>query len=270
MSLYALDGITADYGGPPVLSGIGLSIEAGEFLAVIGPNGAGKSTLLKILAGNLAARAGTALLHGRPLSRYAPEERAREVSVVHQSLENVLPFTVRDFVAMGRFPHQGILRTESARDRKIIEECIATAGISHLVSRQLTELSGGERQLVYIARALAQSDRVILLDEPVSHLDISHSVQIMDMLHELNRRGATVIAVLHDINLASDYCGRIVALKNGSLFADGSPEEIITYERIESLFEMVCVVFKNPMTGKPYTFPVPRHVMGQNKSIPPE
>ncbi len=266
MSLYALEGVTADYGGPPVLTGIGLSIEAGEFLAVIGPNGAGKSTLLKILAGNLAPGAGTVSLHGRPLQRYAPEELAREVSVVHQFLENVPPFTVGEFVAMGRFPHQGILRTESARDREIIDEAVATAGIARLVSRQLTELSGGERQLVYIARALAQSGRVILLDEPVSHLDISHSVQIMDMLHGLNRRGATIITVLHDINLASDYCGRIIALKNAALFADGAPEEIITYETIEALFEMVCVVFRNPMTGKPYTFPVPRHVLGRSNN----
>ncbi len=260
MSLFTLQDITAGYGRTRVLTGIDLTLGRGEFTGIIGPNGAGKSTLLKILARIIRPQSGTVLLNDAPLGEYSSRAFAREVSVVQQFMENLLPFTVYEFIRMGRFPHQRLLETESGHDRDVVESSFTATGIPHLRDRLLTELSGGERQLVFIARALAQECAVIILDEPVSHLDIHHALRIMDILHNLNGKGTTIITVLHDINMASDYCSRIIALKDGKIFSDGPPAEIVTYGMIESLFDTVCVVFENPMTKNPYTFPVPGYI----------
>jgi iron complex transport system ATP-binding protein len=260
VSLYELNEVVAGYGGAPVLKGIGVALKRGEFIGIIGPNGAGKSTLLKVLTRAIKPESGSVRLKGAVLDEYSSASFAREVSVVHQFMENLLPFPVLEFIRMGRFPHQKLLAAESAHDREIVEYSIEATGITHLRDRTLTELSGGERQMVFIARALAQECGIIILDEPVSHLDIRHAVQIMDLLHGLNRAGTAIITVLHDINIASDYCSRIVALKDGRVFSDGPPSAIVTYGLIESLFDTVCVVFENPMTKKPYTFPVPEYV----------
>ena len=154
---------------------------------MIGPNGAGKSTLLKIMSGDIIPGAGSVHFNGRPLREYRPRALARMLSVVHQAIETRAAYTVREFIRMGRFPHQGSLVVEADSDREVIEWAAETTGVGHLLDRRLTELSGGELQLVRIAHALAQNSRVILLDEPVSHLDIQHAVMIMDILWKLNR-----------------------------------------------------------------------------------
>ncbi len=263
MNLYAAQKVQAGYDGRIVLRDIDLEIGTGEFVGVIGPNGAGKSTLLKVLSRALRPVRGSVTLKGIPLEKYGARELAREVAVVHQLVENMPPFSVREFVRMGRFPHQRPFEVESGADRERVELSIETMGIGHLMNRALTELSGGERQLVYIARALAQGSAAIMLDEPVSHLDIRHAVQIMDILFGLRASGTTVIAVLHDINIAADYCSRIVALKDGSIFAGGVPSEMINYALIEALFDTVCIVIENPLTKKPFTFPVPGYIKTQ-------
>lgn len=260
MNLIELRDVCAGYPGADVLKNISLSFRAGEFTALIGPNGAGKSTLMKTIAGNIVPSSGAVSFNGTPRRSIDAAAFAREVSVVHQTMENIPPFSVTEFVRLGRFPHLSPFTLETTGDTGIIENAMERAGVTHLRNRILMQLSGGELQLVCIARALAQSDRVILLDEPISHLDISHSVGVMDLLHSLNEKGTTVLTVLHDINIASDYCHRIVALKNGEVFASGTPAEVIDYRIIERLFDTVCVVFENPITKKPYTFPVPGYM----------
>ena len=161
---------------------------------------------------------------------------------------------------MGRFPYQKSWEIETKEDKKVVQYALEITDIKYLAERPLTELSGGERQLVSIAQALVQSMNVMLLDEPISHLDIKHAIQIMDILHNLSMNGTTVITVLHDINIASDYCSRVIGVKNGNIFLDGGPQEVVTYDMIEELFDTQCVVFENPMTKKPYTFPVPGYL----------
>jgi iron complex transport system ATP-binding protein len=260
MSVFELRDVTAGYGDLPVLRGLSLTVGDGEFISVIGPNGAGKSTLVKTLAGDVAPSSGSLLFKGRRLREYRARVLARELSVVHQAAEVIAPFTVYEFIRLGRFPHQPAFVLESDLDREMIARSAETTGVAGLLARPLTELSGGELQLARIAHALAQSSRVILLDEPVSHLDIQHAVMIMDILWKLNRAGTTVVTVLHDINIASDYSSRIVGMKEGSVFFNGTPDEVLKYDRVEALFGTPCIVLKNPTTGRPFVYPVPGYV----------
>lgn len=260
MSVFDLHDVTAGYRDVPVLRDLSLSVGEGEFVSVIGPNGAGKSTLVKTLSGDVTPSSGAVLFRGRRVREYRARQLARELSVVHQAAEAVAPFTVYEFIRLGRFPHQGAFVLESEEDREIIARAAETTGVAGLLARPLTELSGGELQLARVAHALAQNSRVILLDEPISHLDIQHAVRIMDILWKLNREGATVVAVLHDINIASDYSSRIVGLKDGMLFFSGAPAEVLRYDLVETLFGTPCIVLENPTTGKPFVYPVPGYV----------
>jgi len=257
MPLFSLNNIHAGYGEQVVLHDISLAIQPGEFIGIIGPNGAGKSTLLKLLSRQLSPREGTLKFKGQDVKAIPPYRYAPQVAIVHQKLENLLPFTVEKFVSMGRFPHQRFFNRAKARHGQVVEKALDVMDLDPLREKPITQLSGGEQQRSFIARAVAQAEQVILLDEPVAHLDINHVTQVMDHLVELNRKGTTIITVLHDINLAADYCSRIIAIKDGTIFTDGAPAEIITYQAIESLFDTVCVVHENPITGKPYTYPVP-------------
>jgi len=259
-SIFELNNIDASYDDITVLHDITLKVKSGDFIAIIGPNGAGKSTILKIMAGIIKPQSGSILFRNRPMQKQSRRELAMNFSVVHQFHENILSFTVYDFIRLGRFPHQKLWQIETADDRAIINSAVEMTGISPLLNRQITELSGGEQQLVFITQALVQNSDIIILDEPVSHLDIHHTTLIMDILHRLNLKGTTVITVLHDMNIASDYCGRICALKNGKLFFDGTPDEVLKYNLIEELFETPCVVLENPITKKPFVYPVPEYI----------
>ncbi|MBN2077970.1 MAG: ABC transporter ATP-binding protein [Spirochaetes bacterium] len=260
MRVFELRDMAAGYGAAPVLRGFNLDIEDGEFISVIGPNGAGKSTLLKVLSRDIAPAGGDVSFRGRPLKEYRARSLARELSIVRQSPEETASFTVEEFIRMGRFPHRGAFAPGSGDDEAIIAWAAETAGVADLLPRRLTELSGGELQLVRIAHALAQNGRVILLDEPVTHLDFQHAVMIMDILWRLNGEGATVITVLHDINLASDYSRRIVGIKGGRIVMNGPPVEVLKYDRLEDLFDARCIVLENPTTGRPFVYPVPGYV----------
>ncbi|MBN1533558.1 MAG: ABC transporter ATP-binding protein [Spirochaetes bacterium] len=263
--LYRLSGVFAGYGGDPVLKGMGVLIEPGEFVSIIGPNGSGKSTLLRVMAGDLKVSAGSVLFREIELASIRRRELAASRSVVHQFLEQVPPFTVRDFVWMGRFPHRGRPHhrgSESGdRDRGVVEQTIELTGIGPLRNRRLDELSGGELQLVRIAHALAQNSRVILLDEPVSHLDMKHTLRLMDLLHGLHREGSTVITVLHDVNIASDYSSRVLGIRGGAAAFFDAPERVLRYDVLEALFDAKCVTVDNPITGRPFNYPVPGHVL---------
>jgi iron complex transport system ATP-binding protein len=261
--VFELNSVCAGYGGDPVLRNLSMTVGAGEFVSVIGPNGAGKSTFIRVLDGTVRPTAGSIRFNGRDIRDYSPRAVARGFSVVHQMTENVVPFTVYEFVRLGRFPHQGLFEIETPRDREAVDWAAGVTGITGLLKRPLTDLSGGELQLVRIAHALAQNHDIILLDEPISHLDIRHSVMIMDILHGLNGSGSTVVAVLHDINVASDYSSRIVGMREGGIFFDGPPGTVITYPFMEELFGARCIVVANPTTGRPFVYPVPGHIQGK-------
>jgi len=260
MDIFKIENLCSGYGDKKIIDGINFTVSSGDFISIIGPNGAGKTTLMKTLTGDLNPASGSVNFRGRSLHDTGREVLARELAVVHQFVENIQPFSVYEFVRLGRFPHQKVWEIESENDRRIVDEAIEITGIGDLRYRPLTELSGGEVQLVYIARALAQNRDVIILDEPISHLDVMHRIQIMDILHDLNRTGSTIITVLHDINISSDYCTRIIGLKEGRIFFDGRPEDVISYEKIEELFSIVCVVRDNPISGKPFVYPVPGYL----------
>lgn len=260
MNIYNIKSLEAGYGNIPVLKEISTSIDSGDFIGIIGPNGAGKSTLVKALAGLLPHEKGKIEFLNASLFDYSKPELARKISVVPQFLENILPFAAKNFIATGRFPFKNFWEGNTKEDREIIDNALKTTGTMHLKDRLLTTLSGGELQLVSIARALAQNKDIVLLDEPISSLDLRHTVRIMDLLYGLNRNGSTIITVLHDINTAADYCSKMIALKNGKIFFEGAPEDCITADIISSLFDSKCSVKKNPVTGRPYVYPHPEYV----------
>ncbi|HPQ52603.1 MAG TPA: ABC transporter ATP-binding protein [Spirochaetota bacterium] len=262
MNVFTADSLCAGYRNKEVLHDIDLAVDEGEFVAIIGPNGAGKSTLLRLLSGYIAPSKGNIHFMGRPVAAYTRREFSRELSVVPQFVNADLSFTVREFGELGLFPHRKILDIGVSPEGETVDAALDAADISHLRDRRMTEISGGERQLAYIARALVQSSRVMLLDEPVSHLDISHAIRIMDVLHAQNRQGTTVITVLHDVNLAAEYCSRIIALKDGRVFGEGEPRDVLTYENVEGLFDTVCIVTENPVSKRPLVYPVPGFIRG--------
>jgi len=257
MKIFNIESLYAGYDKTPVLKEITTSIKEGDFTGIIGSNGAGKSTFLKTLCCLLQPISGKIEFLGKPLFDYESSNLARQMAMVPQFVENILPFHVNKFVGTGRFPFQNFWDNESKEDKEIVHNSLVTTRTLHLKDRLLTELSGGELQLVCIARALAQSKKLILFDEPISNLDINHTIQIMDLLHELNSNGATILTVLHNINIASDYCSNIMALKNGTIFFEGIPDNCVTGDSISSLFNKDCSVKKNPVTGRPYIFPHP-------------
>lgn len=214
------------YTEKPVLKRISLEIRPGDFLSIIGPNGAGKSTLLKCLCGILPHWSGEIELTGKPLQKFSTRERARHISYVPQSIGHRLPFRVADFVAMGRYPHLSPFSTLTPADHANIEQALETVGMQPFRDRQMDTLSGGERQMVLIAAALAQGGKILVLDEPVTFLDYHHQVQVMQTLQQLNReKNYTIISVNHDLHTALQFSTRLAALKDGELIRTGSPED---------------------------------------------
>lgn len=260
MDIFNVNSLHSGYGQTHVLHNISVTVARKDFLGIIGPNGAGKSTFLKALSGLLEPLKGFIDFYGQRLSSYEPLELARKMAFVPQFLENINPFKVENFIGMGRFPFRNFWEKSSREDREIIDDSLNITETVHLKDRLLSELSGGELQLVCLARALAQNKDVIICDEPVSNLDIRHSIKIMDLLYRLNREGSTIVTVLHDINIASDYCGSIMGLKEGEIFCHGKPSDCLTGEMISSLFDRECSMKKNPVTGNPYIYPVPEYL----------
>jgi iron complex transport system ATP-binding protein len=223
-----LRGVTVVLGGRPVVDGVGLSVERGEWVALIGPNGAGKTTLLRAIAG-LVSFAGSILLEGRPTMELHRAELARLLAVVPQEPSTPPWMTVAEYVLLGRTPHLGPLAKEGTHDRKAAADALARLDLLGYGDRRLGTLSGGEKQRVVVARALAQEARVVLLDEPTSSLDIGHQQQALELLDSLrSESGITLVAAMHDLTLAGQYADRMVLLDAGRVVADGSPSEVLT------------------------------------------
>ena len=231
------DGVTVEARERAILRDISLSLDHGERVALVGPNGAGKSTLLRVLAGILRPAAGRVLLDGQPIAGLDRSEIARRLAVVPQ--QTALPFSMRveEVVALGRLPHEAPLRGSGPADRAAVAAAIDRVGLGHLLGRDARELSLGERQLVLLALAVAQEAPVLLLDEPTVHLDLRHQVEAMELLRDLNERdGTALVAVLHDLGLATHFFPRVVVLDHGRVIADGPPAEVLTDDRIRDVF----------------------------------
>lgn len=227
--LLSLCDVEAGYGGKPVLRGLFLSLPQGSFTALIGPNGGGKSTLLRTVCRMVRASRGTIRLGGKDLGRLTQGEVARLVGFVPQSSHSDLEFTVQDVVLMGRYPHLRGMQRPGARDVALAEDAMRSTGVLHLRNRLLAGLSGGEAQRALIARCLAQRPRLLLLDEPTSHLDLAYQVQILALLKSLNEKdGFTILAVLHDLNLATQFFSRFVLISGGRIAADGGTDTVLS------------------------------------------
>lgn len=244
------------YDGAPVLRGVDFSVAEGGFVAVVGPNGSGKTTLVRIVTGLLRPQRGECLVAGRPTHTYRPRELARLVAVVPQESYIAFPFTALQVVLMGRAPHLGPLGFESARDVAAARTALRETDSEPLADRLLGELSGGEKQRVIIARALAQEARLLLLDEATTHLDIRHQLDIFRIVRRLNRdRGVSVVMVEHDLNLAAGMSDRMVLLTQGRVFADGTPGEVLTEDNIHQAFGARVRRELDPLTGRPVLLP---------------
>lgn len=251
-----LSGIKFSYNGIPVLEDVELRVEEGDFLGLIGPNGSGKSTLLRIISHVLKPHQGIVYLNDTALEHLTQKAIARDVAVVPQETQTSFAFSVSDIVLMGRFPHLGRFQSENAEDLRIAREAMEKTQTLHLADRLITELSGGEKQRVVIAQALAQNPRLLLLDEPTTHLDISHQLQILDLLKKLNLEGLTIISVFHDLNLAARYCRRLVLLNSGRIEVIGKAEEVLSPEVIRRVFKADVVVNQSPITQSPFLTPI--------------
>ncbi|UCD15063.1 MAG: ABC transporter ATP-binding protein [Candidatus Omnitrophota bacterium] len=255
MNSLEIKNIVFGYHKEEVLKNISFSVRRGDFLGIVGPNGAGKTTVFKLISKLLKPWSGEILYNGTNLNNISLQKLARSVAVIPQILETPFSFTVEEFVSMGRFPHLGRFQSLKKQDYKIVEEALLLADVSHLKFHRLSELSGGERQRVILAQGFTQTPQLFLLDEPTAHLDITHQVGILDLIKRLNKQnGLTVIVVLHDLNLASEYCDKVILLKDGKIFKAGSPWQVFTFNNIEEVYKTTVVVKENPISSKPYCF----------------
>ena len=245
--------LACGYGSTAILQNIVMDVYSGEIIGVIGPNGSGKTTLLRSMTGILKPSQGEVLLAGRNIHLMRPKELAGRIAVVSQGTE-ATSMKVEDFVLLGRIPYYRRFQfMETQHDRDIAHEAMALTDSIGISGKFMSEISGGERQLVYIARALAQRTGLLLLDEPTAHLDITNQVRILDLIRRLNREtGITVVMVLHDLNQAGEYCNRLVLMNKGRVHSVGSPEDVLNYKTIEEVYRTVVVVRKNPLSSKPY------------------
>jgi len=260
-----IENISFSYGREKILKDLSAEIRDGEFLGIIGPNGSGKTTLLKVVTKILKPSSGRILLNGEDIKKIPAWQYARNVSFLPSGIDISFSYTVEEFVSMGRFPYTGRYGILSEGDRETVREVLEKLEISRYENRKIQELSDGEKQLTFLAQAIVQEPHLLILDEPTSHLDIGHSFRILDIIRSLNRAGITVISVLHDLNLASEYCTGLLMLKDGEIFSRGSAEEVLTYTNIERVYETKVLVYKNPHSGKPYVFGIPSDMLGRNQ-----
>lgn len=240
-----------------ILKNLSFNIEKGKFLSIVGPNGSGKSTILKILNNLYYPKSAKILIDGKNINKFKKKELARKMALVPQNTVIDYEFTVEEIVLMGRHPYKKRFEKENNRDEKILREVLEMTNTSHLKDRAITEISGGERQRVLIARALAQNPSIILLDEPTAHLDINHQIEILSLLKKLNKeKGTTIVLVIHDINLGIRYSDEIIILNKGEILGKGVPEKVITKKNIELAYNLKVAIDKNKHTNTIYLTPV--------------
>jgi ABC-type cobalamin/Fe3+-siderophores transport system ATPase subunit len=252
------DRVTLGYDrSAPVVHDVTFAVPEGKISCILGPNGCGKSTLLRALARLLRPTSGGVLLDGQLISRLPTKQVARRVGLLPQGPTAPAGLTVTDLVNRGRFPHQRLLQQWSTDDEAAVERALDTTGVTDLRHRAVDELSGGQRQRVWIAMALAQRTSVLLLDEPTTHLDIAHQLEVLELLTELNRsEGRTIVMVLHDLNQAARYGHHLVAMRRGEIVAEGPPEAVIAEQTVRAVFGIDSRILTDPVTGTPLVVPI--------------
>lgn len=244
------------YGERTVLHDVDVTIPDGELTVIVGPNACGKSTLLRTLARLLTPTAGAVLLDGEPIDQLRPKAVAKRLGLLPQNPQAPEGIAVADLVARGRFPHQRLLRQWSEIDEEAVIDAMAAAGVTDLADRAVDQLSGGQRQRVWLAMVLAQQTSLLLLDEPTTYLDISHQVEVLELTRRLYREGRTVVAVLHELHLAFRYATHLIVMAQGRIVASGPPDEVVTAELIESVYDLPCQIVKDPVTATPMVIPL--------------
>ena len=252
--------LTLGYGDRTVIDALDLRLPAGRITAIVGPNACGKSTLLRSMSRLLAPRDGQVLLDGKSVHRMPAKELARTLGLLPQSPIAPEGITVTDLVGRGRQPHQGLFSRWSHADDVAVADALDATQTAALADRSVDELSGGQRQRVWIAMALAQQTDLLLLDEPTTFLDVSHQIEVLDLLTDLNRtRGTTIVMVLHDLNLAARYSDHLIAIADGTVHAEGDPSAVLTEDCVRTVFGIDSRVIPDPITGKPLMLPIGRH-----------
>lgn len=250
--MLSVEHVTLAYGQQVVVRDVNFQVRRGEFVAVLGPNGSGKSTLLRALCRLHRLQEGNIAFWGKSLAAVPQRELAQQLALVRQESSVSFDFTVREIVAMGRFPYLGRWQREGDVDLAVVQSYLEQTKISDLSERRMHELSGGERQRVFLAQAMTQQPELLLLDEPTNHLDINHQVEVLDLVLEQNRqRELTVIAVLHDLNLAALYADRLLVLHQGGVFADGTPHDVLSADLIRQVYGCQVAVVPHPLTSGP-------------------
>lgn len=256
----SVEGLSLGYGDHAVIHGIDLSVLPGKITGILGANACGKSTLLKSMSRLLKPTGGSVLLDGKGVHSMPAKELARTLGLLPQTPIAPEGITVADLVGRGRHPHQGIMSRWSSADDEAVAFALDTTGTAELADRAVDELSGGQRQRVWIAMALAQQTDLLLLDEPTTYLDVSHQVEVLDLLTDLNgNSGITIVMVLHDLNLAARYCDQIVMIADGQVEAVGEPGEVFTEDRVSRVFGLTSRIITDPVSGTPLVLPIGRH-----------
>lgn len=258
--------LVCGYSGSFMLKEISLEIKKGSFAGIIGPNGSGKTTLFKSITGELKLKKGKILLQGTDTSLMSAKQKAQKLAIVTQNTE-AADITVEDYVLMGRLPYKKHFQLlDKEEDYSLALKYMNLTGVYKYKDKLMNELSGGEQQLAAIARALTQEPELLLLDEPTSHLDISHQVQILNLIQHLNEElKLTVLMIIHDLNLAGEYCDYLIMLNNGDIHVKGSPEEVLNYKHIEDVYKTVVITQENPLSKKPAIFLVSEKILNKLK-----
>lgn len=252
------ESLSLAYDGKVIIEQLELEIPPGGMTALVGPNGCGKSTLLRGLARLLKPYGGAVYLDGKALHSLKTKEIAKQVGILPQGQTAPEGLTVYELVAQGRYPHQGWLQQWSEADEEATRTALAITDLTTLADRPLETLSGGQRQRAWIAMALAQETEILLLDEPTTYLDVAYQLDVLDLLHELNEQGRTIVMVLHDLNQACRYADHLVAMREGRIVAQGAPQAILTAELVQQVFQIACQVVADPIIGAPMCVPIGR------------
>lgn len=270
MTTLTTESLTLGYGDRPIVTDLSLTLPAGQITTIVGANACGKSTLLRGLARLLPAQSGRVLLDGHDIHSMATKQVARRLGLLPQSPIAPEGITVAELVAQGRHPHRRTFARWTASEDEIVADALVATGVLDLAERHVDELSGGQRQRVWIALALAQQTEVLLLDEPTTFLDVCHQVEVLDLLTDLNRsRGTTIVMVLHDLNLAARYADHLIAVRNGSVLAQGTAEEVLTQETVKVVFGLDAHVLTDPTSGRPMILPLGRHHVRPSGALSP-
>lgn len=253
------EALTLAYGKKTIAESLNVTIPDGHFTAIIGPNGCGKSTLLRTLSRLMTPTHGHVYLDSEEIQRYASKEVARRIGLLAQNATTPSDISVQELVARGRYPHQPLFTRWRQEDEDAVQRAMQATGIVELANQSVDTLSGGQRQRAWIAMVLAQDTAIMLLDEPTTWLDISHQIDLLELLSELNReRGFTLAAVLHDLNQACRYATHLIALREGKIVAEGAPQEIVTAELIEAVYGLRCMIIDDPVAHTPLVVPLGR------------